>query len=568
MKTRLTSLSFLVPVFLAAGCAVGADSNGASPSEEATLSAREAVTIAASLSDAPPLGPISVNPGPILLDTSGIAFDAATGTVTITGTAGDDVASVGIVGSSVTVIMNQASKAYALGSVTNVVFRGNAGDDVFDNATSLKSSAYGGDGNDVLHGGSGDDFQEGGYGNDTLYGNGGNDVLWGSGEADEIHGGDGDDVIFGHGGNDVIYGDAGRDSLYGGSGNDQFHGGTGQDLIVAVGSGADTVTGDSQWDNYWLDTSDVLTDASPDEKSMGYVHTISAFYKVGSTAVGLEPLGEDLPDPAANPALSTVTANFAKDTLFAAGGPTKNDIFQGSTGDCYFLSPLSATADSDPEYIRRMVVSLGDGTYAVRFLRNGQPVYVRVDADLWVNGNGDPVYAKLGAEKSLWVPIVEKAFALFREDKATYDSISGGNGPVPLEDQLGATVTPYSSQGPTKEQVLAWYDSGSPAGTIKDEIHASVVDMLDWMNTQRTAGKEVITGSIAGVNDFTPLIIDGSNPTWHRGQHIYMVDHVEYDANKNPTALVLRNPYGSFDKLTDFTRIYFCIGGGARWDLP
>lgn len=55
--------------------------------------------------------------------------------------------------------------------------------------------------------------------------------------------------------------------------------------------------------------------------------------------------------------------------------------------------------------------------------------------------------------------------------------------------------------------------------------------------------------------------------TWRRGQHIYMVDHVNVDAMGNPTGMVLRNPYGSYLTLTDFTRIYFCVGGAGTWEI-
>src|SRR5262249_13538715 len=99
-------------------------------------------------------------------------------------------------------------------------------------------------------------------------------------------------------------------------------------------------------------------------------------------------------------------ANFKSNPLFASSGPTKDDIFQGGVGDCYFMSALSAIAKAKPEYIKNMVVDLGDGTYAVRFYRNGQPNYVRVDADLWtVSPGGSPTYAKLGQENCLWVPV-------------------------------------------------------------------------------------------------------------------------------------------------------------------
>jgi hypothetical protein len=156
---------------------------------------------------------------------------------------------------------------------------------------------------------------------------------------------------------------------------------------MAVGLGADTISGGNQWDYYWTYDSDIITDLSALELTRGYVHIISEFHHVSydggvtSTPVGLDPLGEDLADP-----LPVVTDtglvmwNFNDRALFPSRSPTKNDLFQGKTlGDCYFLSALAAIADSDPEFIRNMVVALGDGTYAVRFYLDESPVYVRAE---------------------------------------------------------------------------------------------------------------------------------------------------------------------------------------------
>lgn len=62
--------------------------------------------------------------------------------------------------------------------------------------------------------------------------------------------------------------------------------------------------------------------------------------------------------------------------------PEYDDINQGALGDCYLMAALSSMADSDPSIIRQLVAPLGDGSYAVRFHRDGQEVYLRVDADL------------------------------------------------------------------------------------------------------------------------------------------------------------------------------------------
>lgn len=266
----------------------------------------------------------------------GISFNDDTGTVTIIGGSGNDAATVALdAAGAVRVALGRAVVTYARSAVTKIVFSGDDGDDSFTNSTSIPCTANGGDGNDILRGGSGDDFLVGGYGQDTLYGNDGDDILWGSGGSDVLYGRDGNDVLYGHGGSDELHGGAGRDTLNGGSGNDQLFGDDGQDLLVAVGGGSDTLTGGAQWDNYWVDPNDTITDASASELSLGYTHVISSFRPViydggPAIAVALDPHGEDIPDPARYSTHSASLASFDDHPLFAGGGPSKDDIIPSS----------------------------------------------------------------------------------------------------------------------------------------------------------------------------------------------------------------------------------------------
>jgi Ca2+-binding RTX toxin-like protein len=91
--------------------------------------------------------------------------------------------------------------------VQSIMFYGMDGHDAFTNNTWIKSTAFGGTGNDVLKGGSG---------------------------ADSLRGGDGHDDLFGREGNDSVRGDAGSDLLVGGAGSDDLHaqdGNAGNDLV-------------------------------------------------------------------------------------------------------------------------------------------------------------------------------------------------------------------------------------------------------------------------------------------------------------------------------------------------
>ena len=41
---------------------------------------------------------------------------------------------------------------------------------------------------------------------------------------------------------------------------------------------------------------------------------------------------------------------------------------------------------------------------------------------------------------------------------------------------------------------------------------------------------------------------------------LHMIDHVTTDANGVANGLVLRDPYDQYRTISDFTRLYFCIG--------
>ena len=70
----------------------------------------------------------------------------------------------------------------------DVWFEGLAGDDTFDNGTTLRTYAHGGNGNDTLRGGSNVNY---------LYGDDGNDRLVGGVFVDHLSGNDGDDRLYG-----------------------------------------------------------------------------------------------------------------------------------------------------------------------------------------------------------------------------------------------------------------------------------------------------------------------------------------------------------------------------------
>jgi Ca2+-binding RTX toxin-like protein len=155
-----------------------------------------------------------------------VAFDAASGVLTITGTQYNDYVTVGFTQDQQTVLVSAKSDGGKpmvppptmpiKGVVKEIRFEGNEGNDTFINYTSIPAVAHGGAGNDTLTGGTA---------NDVLFGDAGDDILNGGAGNDSLYGGDGNDTLHGNAGNDSLKGDAGLDSLFGDAGDDSLYGG-------------------------------------------------------------------------------------------------------------------------------------------------------------------------------------------------------------------------------------------------------------------------------------------------------------------------------------------------------
>jgi hypothetical protein len=232
-----------------------------------------------------------------------------------------------------------------------------------------------------------------------------------------------------------------------------------------------------------------------------------------------------LADPVKETGDNGSLANFSGNPLFSTAGPSRDDIDQGSVGDCYFVAALSAVAGTNPDLIRQTVVDLGDGTYAVNFHGFlGFDAFVRVDADLWANGS-TPTYVNFGAQNSMWAPIVEKAYAFYKNAKGNYGSINGGN---------GAGWTPGQALG-------VHVDSYDTSNFLLPSMFLSVMRQ-EWL-----AGKAITVGGPAPfLPDTVMSTYDNPNTsadenTWRRGAHIYTLVSVASDLS----SITLRNPWAS-----------------------
>lgn len=287
-------------------------------------------------------------------------------------------------------------------------------------------------------------------------------------------------VVYGFGGDDTIRtnhtvtagvwisGGDGNDSLFiAGSGQALMFGGAGDDLIITIGGGSAVISGGSGFDSFWYDSADRLTDGSAAEAAANALHEVTQFYQPYTTNqsstsyVPLTIAGQDFQDPRFD-SQARAYRNFANVPL-TVGGFEYDDVEQGAVGDCYLLASLSALAQSDPGILNQSITSLGDGTFAVRFYRNGQAVYVRVDADLPVTSGSNLAYASLGPDGELWVAIMEKAYAHFRYGSNSYASISGGWMADVFAEVANASSS-YRSTGGSASSLFNYFQSHLNAG--------------------------------------------------------------------------------------------------------
>jgi Ca2+-binding RTX toxin-like protein len=450
--------------------------------------------------------------------------------------------------------------------------------------------AYGDSGNDEVEGGLGNDRVEGGSGNDllganvlyttiddpevdgnevdtagnTLIGGAGNDRLFGSNKNDVLSGGDGDDWLSALAGNDELYGGDGKDVLLGGSGEDKMDGGLGVDRLVAIDGVFDQIIPQPltaitvERDELWIDSIDRSANLAAVTKVQSQhadaVHVVSKYrsYDALGFLQFTPPVAwgvSDLIDPDAREQHqdndSLTKADYGTSPLFGPDGPVWNDIDQGAVGTCYFLSRLASLAKTHPQHIRDMVTELGDGTFVVQFLnQEGGRAFVRVDGDLYRDGG--ILYADRGTGQSMWVAIIEKAWAIHRYGYATYDSISGGNGAQ--NDDRTETAMALNIEDLKINQNLL------PTPQL---FANSLKTLLD-------AGWGVVFGGRSFIADNMPLISEN----YRRSEHILMLHSVETDSQGNVNKIRYYDLYGGpLKEMTNLEVFFFGCGGITAFKL-
>lgn len=264
------------------------------------------------------------------------------------------------------------------------------------------------------------------------------------------------------------------------------HAGSGDDtLIVSPGVTAPVAYfGDDGTDAAWVGRRVSLSrpDASSVELSRGVNRLPDTFSSVGvappiasSRAVGnlwdeIKNTADDLLSSGKNTAKNLLRPDLREPTLtpaargfgdltglplFSDAGPAPTDVAQGALNNCFLLASLASVAAADPSLVRSVITDLGDGTFAVRVMRGTTPKFYRVDADLPLRAGSAArlAYAQPGADNSLWVPLIEKAFALDRG--GSYRSLDRGGWMDTVYRALGLTARTLAFVNPVGSLTFA-----------------------------------------------------------------------------------------------------------------
>lgn len=137
----------------------------------------------------------------------------------------------------------------------------------------------------------------------------------------------------------------------------------------------------------------------------------------------------------------------------------RNDIDQGATGDCYYLSSVAALAKTHPELLEgkdALIKKQGENYEVTLHLRKDRttkkrtPTTITVSPKVWVDKDGKPKYQGLGDDE-LWVIVLEKAYA---QALGGYDNIEGGTLKEGLEVLTGGETIGLDPSSMSDEELL------------------------------------------------------------------------------------------------------------------
>ena len=290
-------------------------------------------------------------------------------------------------------------------------------------------------------------------------------------------------------------------------------------------------------------TNRVTQDASPDLDADQFQSIVGRWFR------GTEP-----PTPIFNQDARTDTGEPAKEfrlqyavlqgPLFAdIGQPRIGDINQGQLGNCAFLAALGATfgpqsdnaGNQTSAIINNAITDNGDNTYTVRFYdeKTLQAEYVTVDRRVAIGENGRLFAAAATGDQrnplnptnsAIWGPIVERAYAQYRQDLSQtgqpgYNAIGqGDNVTAPLARVTGRRATPLLTANITFAQIQTtlangqFIEVGTPEGVEKTTA-GLIVDTHAYSLTNayvnQSGEQRIVVRNPWGVDGYTTR--DGSD---------------------------------------------------------
>ena len=210
-------------------------------------------------------------------------------------------------------------------------------------------------------------------------------------------------------------------------------------------------------------------------------------------------------------------------TLYLASDPSVRTLHQGAVGDCYFLGVLGAVAFRDPEALRKMIESLPDGSFEVRF-PNREPYHISppTDSELVIS---DPD----GGNHGIWTAVIEKGFAQVRRE------IKEKNGGVEIEDDDANTRDLLSGGGRmgTSIQTFTGHDSKAVRiGPLANRDPARAADQAEAVLSELNQFPHRIVAMATANKTMPPGMV---------GKHCYGV--LSYDPARRVVRLF--NPWGN-----------------------
>ena len=129
---------------------------------------------------------------------------------------------------------------------------------------------------------------------------------------------------------------------------------------------------------------------------------------------------------------------FSSNTLFGTSDYT-NDIKQGMASDCYFMAGIYGISENDKRFQSIWVTKETNnaGIYAVNAYVRGKPTIITID-DYIPTDYGNPLFAGVGEDGSLWGPVLEKVYARI---SGTYERTNIGQPTEALRFFTGCPTT-------------------------------------------------------------------------------------------------------------------------------